>query len=77
MRTIIFSRQADDWFSENCVSFRERDCLIEYLSVSFNSISSNFQNYAIPIDSLQAVLELEIDSATILIVRVYHFGGCE
>jgi len=72
--------QADDWFSEHDLSFRERDNLIEYLHVSLEHISrtsqTNFQLFPLKIDCLLLILELEIDSTTILVEEIRSFGEC-
>lgn len=80
MRTLIFSLQADDWFSEHNLSFRERDNLIEQLHASLVYISrtsqTNFQLFPLNIDCLHLILELEINSTTILVVEIRSFGEC-
>jgi hypothetical protein len=80
MKSLVSSHQADNRLSENFLSFRERDKLFEQLHASLEFISrtsgKTFQQLPIKIDSLQIVLDLEIDSTTILIREVHGFDEC-
>ncbi len=80
MKSLISSIQADYRLSEICLSFQERDQLFEQVYASFEYIfrtsSEKFQQIPLKIDALQIVLDLEIDSTTILISKVRIFNEC-
>jgi hypothetical protein len=80
MKTLVCSHETDAWLSHHKVGFPERDNLLEELYPHLEFLSRNSQDrfgqIPIKIDFLRIVLELEIDSTTVLIIRVRDLDEC-
>jgi hypothetical protein len=80
MKTIILSREAQHWWSQQSLSARNWDEFViehhnAFLMIS-KSASRSFQEIHVKIDSLQLIFGLQVSSEAILVQEIRSHNFC-